>query len=157
MSFKNEIKVDTLRWLKSLKEKEIASMIVNTSFDSCNSLNEKFDKLKNWNKININDIKNIRKWISKQINFKKIRSKLVSVSNVLGKNKTCAILGCSEHYLNNWINAVIFNSIDYYYKYGEIEIDIRNSIKIICNSMENIITDKTIQLFGELIKNETQN
>ena len=154
MSLNDKIKVDTLKWLKFLKEQEIASMVVNTTFDSCNSSNEKFDKLKNWNKINNTDIKNIRKWIAEQMVFKKTRSKIISVSNLLGINKTCAILGCSENYLNNWINSVIFNSINYHYKYGEIKIDIRNSIKIICNSMENIITDKTIELFGKLIKNE---
>ena len=154
MSLNDKIKVDTLKWLKFLKEQEIASMVVNTTFDSCNSSNEKFDKLKNWNKINNTDIKNIRKWIAEQMVFKKTRSKIISVSNLLGINKTCAILGCSVEYLSNWIDAVSFNSITYHYKYGEIEIDIRNSIKIICNSMENIITDKTIQLFGKLIKNE---
>ena len=155
MSLSNKIKVDTLKWLKSLKEEEIASMIINTTFDNCNSTNEKFDKLKDWNnKINNTDIKNIRKWIAKQLSFKKTRSTLISVSCLFGKNKTCAILGCSEDYFNNWIDAVFFYSINYHYKYGNIEIDIRNSIKIICNSMENIITDKTVELFGKLIKNE---
>ena len=155
MSLNNKIKVDTLKWLKFLKEQEIASMVVNTTFDNCNSTNEKLNQLKNWNnKITNTDIKNIRKWIAEQLSFKKTRSKLISTANLLGKNKTCAILGCSVEYLSNWIDAVSFNSITYHYKYGEIEIDIRNSIKIICNSMENIITDKTIQLFGKLIKNE---
>ena len=57
-------------------------------------------------------------------------------------------------YLNKWINAISFHLVCYNYKYGENEIDIRDSIKILCNSMENIITDKTIELFGKLIKNE---
>jgi len=155
MSLNNKIKLDTLKWLKSLKEEEITSMVVNTTFENCNSTNEKLNQLKNWNnKISNTDIKNIRKWIALLLSFKKTRSKIISTTNLLGKNKTCAILGCSEDYLNNWMNAISFNSISYHYKYGEIEIDIRNSIKIICNSMENIITDKTIELFGKLIKNE---
>ena len=33
MSLNDKIKVDTLKWLKSLNEKEIISMVVNTTFD----------------------------------------------------------------------------------------------------------------------------
>lgn len=155
MSLNNKIKVDTLKWLKSLNEKEIISMVVNTTFDNCNSTTEKLNQLKNWNnKITNTDIKNIRKWVSEQLRFKKTRSKLISTANLLGKNKTCAMLGCSVEYLNKWINAISFHLVCYNYKYGENEIDIRDSIKILCNSMENIITDKTIELFGKLIKNE---
>ena len=45
MSLNDKIKVDTLKWLKFLKEQEIASMVVNTTFDNCNSTNEKLNQL----------------------------------------------------------------------------------------------------------------
>ena len=44
MSLNDKIKVDTLKWLKFLKEQEIASMVVNTTFDNCNSTNEKLNQ-----------------------------------------------------------------------------------------------------------------
>ena len=76
MSLNNKIKVDTLKWLKSLNEKEIISMVVNTTFDNCNSTNEKLNQLKNWNnKITNTDIKNIRKWVAEQLSFKKNKIK----------------------------------------------------------------------------------
>ena len=75
-------------------------------------------------------------------------------ADIFNQKNTCAILGCSVEYLNKWINANTFNLVCYNYKYGENEIDIRDSIKILSNSMENIITDKTIELFEKLIKNE---
>ena len=65
MSLNDKIKVDTLKWLKSLNEKEIISMVVNTTFDNCNSTAEKLNQLKNWNnKITNTYIKNIRKWVA---------------------------------------------------------------------------------------------
>lgn len=68
---------------------------------------------------------------------------------IFGKNKTCAMLGCSTEYLEKWLVAKTYNVINY--TYGDKEIDIKKSSELICNSMQTIINDTTIKLIDKLI------
>jgi len=153
MSLNEIINKDTFKWIKSMSKDEICSMILNVNFDNCETVDSKIKALKNWNKPNNNitsmDVKNIRKWIQKQLIFKKTKNKIISVYEIFGKEKTCAMFGCSTEYLNKWLSAKIYNNIDYIY--GDNEIDIRKSTELICNSMKKIINDTTIKLIDTLI------
>tara|TARA_Y100000389_G_scaffold144289_1_gene142610 strand:- start:93 stop:554 length:462 start_codon:yes stop_codon:yes gene_type:complete len=144
---------DTFKWIKSMSKHEICVMILNTNFDNLKTIDSKIKALKNWNKPNNNitrlDVKNIRKWIQQQLVFKKTRNKIVSMYEIFGKDKTCAMFGCSAEYLKKWLSAKTFNNIEYIY--GENEIDIRKSTELISNSMQSIINDSTLKLIDTLI------
>ena len=77
MSLNEIINKDTFKWIKSMSKDEICSMILNINFDNCETVDSKIKALKNWNKPNNNitslDVKNIRKWIQKQLIFKKTK------------------------------------------------------------------------------------
>lgn len=144
---------DTFKWLKSMSKDEIFVMILNTNFDNLKTTDSKIKALKNWNKpnnnITITDVKNIRKWINQQQIFKKTKNKIVSFYEIFGKDKTCAMLGCSVEYLNKWLSAKTYNVINY--TYGHNKIDIRKSTELISNSMQTIINDTTLKLIDTLI------
>jgi len=153
MSLNQIIYKDTFKWLKSMSKDEICVMILNINFDNLKTIDSKIKALKNWNKPNNNitslDVKNIRKWIQQQLVFKKTRNKIVSMYEIFGKDKTCAMFGCSAEYLKKWLSAKTFNNIEYIY--GDNQIDIRKSIELISNSMQTIINDRTIKLIDTLI------
>ena len=144
---------DTFKWLKSMSKDEICVMILNTNFDNLKTVDSKIKALKNWNKPNNNmtslDVKKIRKWIHQQKIFNKTKNKIVSLYEIFGKDKTCAMFGCYVEYLKKWLSAKTYNTISY--TYGENEIDIRKSIELICNSMQSIINDSTLKLIDTLI------
>ena len=98
---------DTFKWLKSMSKDEICVMILNTNFDNLKTVDSKIKALQNWNKSNNNitssDVKNIRKWINQQLIFKKTKNKIVSMYEIFGKDKTCAMFGCSAEYLKKWL------------------------------------------------------
>lgn len=144
---------DTFKWLKSMSKDEICVMILNTNFDNLKTVDSKIKALQNWNKSNNNitssDVKNIRKWINQQLIFKKTKNKIVSMYEIFGKDKTCAMFGCSAEYLKKWLSAKTFNNIEYIY--GNNQIDIKKSIELICNSMQTVINDTTLKLIDTLI------
>lgn len=144
---------DTFKWLKSMSKDEICVMILNTNFDNLKTVDSKIKALKNWNKPNNNitslDVKKIRKWIHQQKIFNKTKNKIVSLYEIFGKDKTCAMFGCSAEYLKKWLAAKTYNTISY--TYGDNEIDIRKSAELICNSMQSIINDSTLKLIDTLI------
>ena len=144
---------DTFKWIKSMSKDEICVMILNTNFDNLNTIDSKIKALKNWNKPNNGitnlDVKNIRKWINQQKIFKKTKNKIVSLYEIFGKDKTCAMLGCSAEYLKKWLSAKTYNTISY--TYGDNKIDIRKSTELISNSMQTIINDTTLKLIDTLI------
>lgn len=153
MSLKEIINKDTFKWIKSMSKDEIYVMVLNTNFDNLKTADNKIKALKNWNKPNNNitslDVKNIRKWIQQQLIFKKTRNKIVSMYEIFGKDKTCAMFGCSAEYLKKWLSAKTFNTISY--TYGDNQIDIRKSTELISNSMQTIINDRTLKLIDTLI------
>jgi len=153
MSMNQIIYKDTLKWVKSMSKDEIYVMILNVNFDNLKTIDNKIKALKNWNKPNNGitslDVKNIRKWIQKQLIFKKTKNKIMSLYEIFGKDKTCAMFGCSAEYLKKWLSAKTFNNIEYIY--GENEIDIRKSTELISNSMQSIINDSTLKLIDTLI------
>ena len=153
MSMNEIIYKDTFKWIKSMSKDEICVMILNTNFDNLKTADTKIKALKNWNKPNNGitnlDVKNIRKWIQKQLIFKKTKSKIVSLYEIFGKDKTCAMFGCSVEYLKKWLSAKTYNVIDY--TYGDNKIDIRKSTELISNSMQTIINDTTLKLIDTLI------
>jgi len=136
-----------------MSKDEICVMILNTNFDNLKTVDSKIKALKNWNKPNNNitslDVKKIRKWIHQQKIFNKTKNKIVSLYEIFGKDKTCAMFGCSVEYLKKWLSAKTYNSISY--TYGENEIDIRKSTELICNSMQTVINDSTLKLIDTLI------
>jgi hypothetical protein len=153
MSLKEIINKDTFKWIKSMSKDEICVMILNVDFDNLKTVDSKIKALQNWNKSNNNitssDVKNIRKWINQQLIFKKTKNKIVSMYEIFGKDKTCAMFGCSAEYLKKWLSAKTYNTISY--TYGENEIDIRKSTELICNSMQTVINDTTLKLIDTLI------
>ena len=153
MSLKEIINKDTFKWIKSMSKDEICVMILNVEFDNLKTVDSKIKALQNWNKPNNNitstDVKNIRKWINQQLIFKKTKNKIVSLYEIFGKDKTCAMFGCSVEYLNKWLSAKTFNNIEYIY--GNNQIDIKKSIELICNSMQTVINDTTLKLIDTLI------
>jgi len=153
MSLKEIINKDTFKWIKSMSKDEICVMILNVDFDNLKTVDSKIKALQNWNKSNNNitssDVKNIRKWINQQLIFKKTKNKIVSMYEIFGKDKTCAMFGCSAEYLNKWLSAKTFNNIEYIY--GNNQIDIKKSIELICNSMQTVINDTTLKLIDTLI------
>jgi hypothetical protein len=153
MSLNEIIYKDTFKWLKSMSKDEICVMILNVDFDNLKTVDSKIKALQNWNKSNNNitssDVKNIRKWINQQLIFKKTKNKIVSMYEIFGKDKTCAMFGCSAEYLKKWLSAKTYNTISY--TYGENEIDIRKSTELICNSMQTVINDTTLKLIDTLI------
>jgi len=153
MSMNEIIYKDTFKWLKSMSKHEICVMILDINFDNLKTFDSKIQALKNWNKLNNNitslDVKKIRKWIHQQNIFHKTKNKIVSVYEIFGKDKTCAIFGCSVEYLKKWLFAKTYNAISY--TYGDNEIDIRKSTELICNSMQTIINDTTIKLIDTLL------
>ena len=153
MSMNKIIYKDTFKWIKSMSKDEICVMILNTNFDNLNTIDSKIKALKNWNKPNNGitnlDVKNIRKWINQQKIFKKTKNKIVSLYEIFGKDKTCAMLGCSAEYLKKWLSAKTYNTISY--TYGDNKIDIRKSTELISNSMQTIINDTTLKLIDTLI------
>ena len=157
MSINKVLYKDTYRWMASLSKFDISTMILNIKFDNLKTTNTKINSLLNWfkanNGITSNDVNNIRIWIKKQITFKKTQKNIISLNDILGKDKSCSLLCCSKDYFNKWLNAKTFNSIDYYYKYDNKEINIINSSKKLCNTIENIFDDKAINLFKEIIIN----
>lgn len=153
MSLNQIIYKDTLKWVKSMSKNEIYVMILNVNFDNLKTVDSKIKALKNWNKPNNGitslDVKNVRKWIQKQLIFKKTKNKIVSLYEIFGKDKTCAMFGCSAEYLNKWLSAKTFNNIEYIY--GDNQIDIRKSTELITNSMQTVINDTTLKLIDTLI------
>lgn len=153
MSLNEIINKDTFKWIKSMSKDEICVMILNVDFDNLKTVDSKIKALQNWNKSNNNitssDVKNIRKWINQQLIFKKTKNKIVSMYEIFGKDKTCAMFGCSAEYLKKWLSAKTFNNIEYIY--GNNQIDIKKSIELICNSMQTVINDTTLKLIDTLI------
>ena len=153
MSLKEIINKDTFKWIKSMSKDEICVMILNVDFDNLKTVDSKIKALQNWNKSNNNitssDVKNIRKWINQQLIFKKTKNKIVSMYEIFGKDKTCAMFGCSAEYLKKWLSVKTFNNIEYIY--GNNQIDIKKSIELICNSMQTVINDTTLKLIDTLI------
>ena len=153
MSLNQIIYKDTLKWVKSMSKNEIYVMILNVNFDNLKTVDSKIKALKNWNKPNNGitslDVKNVRKWIQKQLIFKKTKNKIMSLYEIFGKDKTCAMFGCSAEYLNKWLSAKTYNTIEYIY--GENQIDIRKSTELITNSMQTVINDTTLKLIDTLI------
>lgn len=151
----NKISVDTYKWLKSLPADEIGILLLNVKFENLKTVEDKINSLKNWfkpnNKITKTDIILIRKWINDQLTFKRTKQSIISLQIVFGKDKTVQILRCSKEYFDKWINARSFNSIEYKYTVDEKQIDIKESTKIVFNTMQNIIDNKAIELFKEII------
>ena len=157
MSINKVLYMDTYRWIASLSKLNISTMILNIKFDNLKTTDAKINSLTNWfkpnNSITLNDVKNIRIWIKKQIIFKKTQKNIISLNNIFSKDKCCSLLYCSKDYFDKWLNVKTFNSIDYYYQYDNKKINIINSTKKLCNTIENIFDDKAINLFKEIIIN----
>ena len=98
MSINKVLYKDTYRWIASLSKLNISTMILNIKFDNLKTTDAKINSLTNWfkpnNSITLNDVKNIRIWIKKQIIFKKTQKNIISLNDIFSKDKCCSLLYC---------------------------------------------------------------
>lgn len=152
----NRIYEDTYKWVCHLSNYDMSVMLLNIEFDNIKTINDKIinlSNLKKKNNITISDIKKIRKWIKLQLDFKKTRKNIESLINVFGKDKCCIILCCKKEYIDRWLNAKTFNSIEYIYKYNEKDINIDISTKKILTILNNSVTNIELLLLINSILN----
>jgi hypothetical protein len=114
-------------------------------------LNDWYDDKDSLDKI---DIRNIRKWIYNQTQYKKTSITLTSLVNIFGIKKTVEMLGCPEELLYKIVKTKIYFEEAFNYKHIDTEKNIE-TVKI-ASIIKDIITgglgDEQIKGIQDLIK-----